>query len=172
MGVFRFKEFEVRNEVSAMKVNTDSVLLGVLCTVRKEDRRVLDIGTGTGAVALIVAQRLNRVKGGVPRGNVLCSGDCITGIDIDEGAASEAAFNFGGSPWANNMEALMIFRMAVTILLYRIPHIMKTVSSPPWREGELPGTPILYRIETYFPIRSGICPRMAGWLSSCLLLKK
>lgn len=104
MGVFRFKEFEVRNELSAMKVNTDSVLLGALCTVKKEDRRVLDIGTGTGVVALIVAQRLNRVKGGVPRGNVLCSGDCITGIDIDEGAASEAAFNFGGSPWANNME--------------------------------------------------------------------
>ena len=43
MGAFRFKEFEVRNELSAMKVNTDSVLLGALCTVKKEDRRVLDI---------------------------------------------------------------------------------------------------------------------------------
>ncbi len=51
MSVFRFKRFSVRNERSAMKVNTDGVLLGADTTVLPNDRRVLDVGTGTGTVA-------------------------------------------------------------------------------------------------------------------------
>ena len=58
MSVFRFKKFSVRNERSAMKVNTDGVLLGAATTVLPSDRRVLDVGTGTGTVALMIAQRL------------------------------------------------------------------------------------------------------------------
>lgn len=58
MSVFRFKRFSVRNERSAMKVNTDGVLLGAATTVLPNDRRVLDVGTGTGTVALMIAQRL------------------------------------------------------------------------------------------------------------------
>ena len=46
MPVFRFKRFEVSNDRSAMKVNTDGVLLGALMTVSSHDRRLLDIGTG------------------------------------------------------------------------------------------------------------------------------
>ena len=57
MPVFRFKYFDVQNERSAMKVNTDGVLLGALMTVRPGDTRLLDIGTGTGTVALMAAQR-------------------------------------------------------------------------------------------------------------------
>ena len=58
MGIFRFKRFNVVNERSAMKVNTDGVLLGAAMTLRPSDRRLLDIGTGTGTIALMAAQRL------------------------------------------------------------------------------------------------------------------
>ena len=59
MGVFRFKKFEVVNERSAMKVNTDGVLLGAAMTIKPADRCLLDIGTGTGTIALMAAQRLS-----------------------------------------------------------------------------------------------------------------
>ena len=58
MRIFRFKRFEVVNERSAMKVNTDGVLLGALMTILPADRTLLDIGTGTGTIALMAAQRL------------------------------------------------------------------------------------------------------------------
>ena len=55
MGIFHFKRFDVRNEKSAMKVNTDGVLLGVV--MDPSGKELLDIGTGTGTIALIAAQR-------------------------------------------------------------------------------------------------------------------
>ena len=92
MGIFRFKKFEVINERSAMKVNTDGVLLGAAMTLAPSDSRLLDIGTGTGTIALMAAQRL---AGAV----------WIDAIDIDEPSASEAAANFEHSPWAESLHA-------------------------------------------------------------------
>ncbi|MBR5274588.1 MAG: methyltransferase [Bacteroidales bacterium] len=92
MSVFRFKRFEVVNERSAMKVNTDGVLLGAAMTILPEDRRYLDIGTGTGTIALMAAQRSG-------------ADISIDAIDIDEPSASEAAMNFSKSPWAENLKA-------------------------------------------------------------------
>ncbi len=57
MGVFNFKRFAVVNERSAMKVNTDGVLLGAAMTIKETDRTMLDVGTGTGTIALMAAQR-------------------------------------------------------------------------------------------------------------------
>lgn len=106
MGVFRFKKFEVVNERSAMKVNTDGVLLGAAMTILPSDRTMLDVGTGTGTIALMAAQRLssailnsssvilNEVKN--PR---------IDAIDIDEASASEASANFINSPWNSILKA-------------------------------------------------------------------
>ena len=106
MGVFRFKKFEVVNERSAMKVNTDGVLLGAAMTISPSDRTMLDVGTGTGTIALMAAQRLssailnsssvilNAVKN--PR---------IDAIDIDEASASEASANFINSPWNSILKA-------------------------------------------------------------------
>ena len=58
MSVFRFKKFNVVNERSAMKVNTDGVILGAAMSILPSDRSMLDIGTGTGTIALMAAQRL------------------------------------------------------------------------------------------------------------------
>lgn len=83
-SVFRFKQFAVRNSMAAMKVGTDGVLLGAWCPVEGA-LRVLDVGTGTGLIALMVAQR-----------NVLAM---IDAVDIDHAACDEAGFNVANSPW-------------------------------------------------------------------------
>ncbi len=98
MSVFHFKRFDVRNERSAMKVNTDGVLLGAATEVFPEDRHVLDIGTGTGTVALMIAQRLESMRSGGEWN--------IQGIDIDAPSAEEAAGNFRNSPWKDHLEAV------------------------------------------------------------------
>ena len=100
MSVFRFKRFEVVNERSAMKVNTDGVLLGAAMTLKEGDRRLLDIGTGTGTIALMAAQRLAGIPGQAGNEEVR-----IDAIDIDEPSAVEAAANFARSPWAEHMHA-------------------------------------------------------------------
>ena len=111
MSVFHFKKFDVVNERSAMKVNTDGVLLGAAMTIRQDDRRLLDIGTGTGTIALIAAQRVLEIpgqagddeKGAVD--DVKGSDVMIDAIDIDEPSASEASVNFDESPWAEHLWA-------------------------------------------------------------------
>lgn len=117
MGVFRFRKFEVRNEKSAMKVNTDGVLLGALMTVTGKERRLLDIGTGTGTIALMAAQRLSAAFSMKSHGAELHAqhqaekrqpespGFLIDAVDIDAASAEEAGANFIGSPWADNLRS-------------------------------------------------------------------
>jgi tRNA1Val (adenine37-N6)-methyltransferase len=103
MSTFRFKKFEVVNERSAMKVNTDGVLLGASMTLRSSDRFLLDIGTGTGTIALIATQRLaDSVK---PEAPMARQDARIDAIDIDEASAVEAAANFRNSPWSESLQA-------------------------------------------------------------------
>lgn len=91
MAVFRFKQFSVSNTHSAMKVNTDGVLLGAAMTIPENASRMLDIGTGTGTIALMAAQRHPGAE--------------IHAIDIDQASASEAAENFKESPWSERLVA-------------------------------------------------------------------
>ena len=84
---FRFKRFCIRHDRCAMKVGTDGVLLGAWGCV--EGRRILDIGTGTGLIALMAAQR-----------NPLAS---VLGIDIDEEAVRQAQENVGESPFSGRV---------------------------------------------------------------------
>ena len=100
MNVFRFKQFDVVNERSAMKVNTDGVLLGAAMTIYPSDSRLLDVGTGTGTIALMAAQRLSCE---IPdqAGNDIV----VDAIDIDEPSATEAGQNFRSSPWAEILRA-------------------------------------------------------------------
>ncbi len=102
MGVFRFKRFEVVNERSAMKVNTDGVLLGAAMTINSSDRVLLDIGTGTGTIALMAAQRfLDFARNDNEEARNLT----VHAIDIDAISAEEAAMNFSNSPWSEHLQA-------------------------------------------------------------------
>lgn len=83
---FRFKQFTVQQDQCAMKVGTDGVLLGALAT---GGSKILDIGTGTGLVALIMAQR--------------CPEAQLTAIDIDAAACGQAAQNVAQSPFAERI---------------------------------------------------------------------
>ena len=111
MGVFQFKRFNVVNERSAMKVNTDGVLLGAAMTIRPDDRRLLDIGTGTGTIALMAAQRALGIPGQAGDDKPVTGDDkpetegdvMIDAIDIDEPSATEAAENFKASPWSDHL---------------------------------------------------------------------
>ena len=71
-----------------MKVCTDATLFGAMAPV-KPGMRVLDIGTGTGLLALMVAQ---------------LGAASITGVEIDQGAGEEAGFNFENSPWRDSLQ--------------------------------------------------------------------
>lgn len=126
MGIFRFKRFEVLNERSAMKVNTDGVLLGASMTIRPSDRYLLDVGTGTGTIALMAAQRLEKIL----------SDHSIVAIDIDEASATEAAANFINSPWSDNLRvfhtSLDEFTMTVVDRKYDL-----IFSNPPYFEDSL-----------------------------------
>lgn len=95
MEYFKFKQFKVKNVSSAMKLGTDSVLLGAWAPLHDGDRRVLDIGTGTGVVALMIAQRISHQEG-----------VSIDAIDIDLPSVEEASHNFEISPWSGSLHAL------------------------------------------------------------------
>ena len=100
-GSFRFKRFTIRNDKAALKVGTDAVLLGAAMTVSPDDSTLLDIGTGTGVIALMVAQRL---LGEAPHQKI--AEMRIFAIDIDGPSAEEAAENFAYSPWASALTAI------------------------------------------------------------------
>ena len=82
---FKFKQFTVCHDRCAMKVGTDGVLVGAWAEL-PEEGRVLDLGTGTGLIALMAAQR--------------CQAP-VCGIDVDEAAVEQALENVAASPWAD-----------------------------------------------------------------------
>ncbi len=90
-SIFRFKQFEVRNHLAAMKVGTDGVLLGAWCRI-VAPKHVLDIGTGTGLIALMIAQRDSKAT--------------IDALDIEKTACEEAAYNVAHSPWSGRIRVV------------------------------------------------------------------
>ena len=86
---FRFKEFIVEQDKAAMKIGTDSVLLGSWVSVNNKIQTVLDIGTGTGILALQIAQRI--------------TSETIDAIEIDALAFEQAFQNFENSPWSDRL---------------------------------------------------------------------
>ncbi len=87
---FRFKEFTVRQSHSAMKVGTDGVILGAWADVTFEHSpSILDVGSGTGLIALMVAQRNKDA--------------IVDAVEIEQGAAIEAKHNFENSPFCKRL---------------------------------------------------------------------
>lgn len=86
--MFRFKQFKVDQSGCAMKINTDGVLLGALAEADQPEN-ILDIGTGTGVIALMLAQRFENSR--------------IDAVEIDQSAAETASRNFSNSPFAERM---------------------------------------------------------------------
>ena len=86
---FKFKQFSVKQQKSAMKIGTDAVLLGAWTSLENMPFSILDIGTGTGVIALQLAQRSNA--------------DTIDAIEIEANAYEEAVTNFENSDWSDRL---------------------------------------------------------------------
>ena len=87
---FHFKQFSVRHDKCTMKVGTDAVLLAAWADVSAA-HQILDIGTGSGVIALMIAQRT------LPSAH-------IEAVEIEKESADQAAENFGSSPWRSRLK--------------------------------------------------------------------
>lgn len=88
---FQFKQFFIEHDQCAMKVNTDGILLGAIADVSNA-QQILDLGTGSGLIAIMLAQR------------TACSQ--ITAIELEPNAYQQAKSNAQASPWAERIHIL------------------------------------------------------------------
>ncbi|QXP68917.1 methyltransferase [Polaribacter sp. R2A056_3_33] len=89
MKPFKFKEFTIQQDKTAMKVGTDGVLLGAWCSVADYPDTILDIGAGTGVIALMIAQRSDAMT--------------IDAVEVDENAYEQTVSNFEESDWGDRL---------------------------------------------------------------------
>lgn len=89
MALFKFKQFAIAQDRCAMKVGTDAVLLGAWTPLENNPFSILDIGAGTGIIALMLAQRSTASQ--------------IDALEIDEDAYEQAVVNFENSPWNDRL---------------------------------------------------------------------
>jgi tRNA1Val (adenine37-N6)-methyltransferase len=87
--MFAFKKFSVNQDKTAMKIGTDAVLLGAWCPIDNHPNTILDIGTGSGIIALMLAQRTEAQQ--------------IDALEIEENAYEQAVDNFENSPWSDRL---------------------------------------------------------------------
>lgn len=87
--MFTFKQFSIQQDKTAMKVGTDGVLLGSWAPIDHNPFSILDVGAGTGIIALMLAQRTNAEQ--------------IDALEIDEDAYEQAVENFENSPWGDRL---------------------------------------------------------------------
>jgi tRNA1Val (adenine37-N6)-methyltransferase len=113
---FQFKQFSILHEASSMKVGTDAVLLGAFIQTEKQEK-ILEVGTGCGVVALMLAQKGNRVLA----------------IDIHAPSVEEAQQNFSSSVFAAFLIAdeIDFFKLQAPVKFDRI------VSNPPFFQNSL-----------------------------------
>ncbi len=117
---FRFKQFEVVQSRSSMKVGTDAVLLGAWANVQLSGSgRLLDVGAGTGVIALICAQR--------------CPACRVEAIEIHPGSAEDCAENFTRSPWGDRMTLIQ----GDFLQLNNGRHYQIIISNPPYFSDSL-----------------------------------
>ena len=120
---FRFKKFTVHQQGAARKVGTDGVLMGAWARVRPDDKKYLDIGTGTGLIALMLAQRTENM------------GATIDAVEIDRGSYMQALENAAASGWGDRVS---LFNLPVqdfaTQSDTKYAHI---IANPPYFVGSL-----------------------------------
>jgi tRNA1Val (adenine37-N6)-methyltransferase len=150
---FRFKKFEIIQEKSAMKVGTDGVLLGAWADY-DNPKQILDIGTGTGLIALMLAQRFSNAT--------------ITAIEIDKPAGDEAKNNFSNSEWNNRLKLINIDFLKweepdkFDLLVCNPPYFTNDLQSPDKqraiaRSGTASGTSILCKAIDFMHQNSQVC---------------
>lgn len=115
---FHFKQFSINHQQSSMPVGTDAVLLGASITLNKPER-ILDVGTGCGVLALIMAQRLPTSQ--------------IDAIDIDLDSIIEAEQNFLNSPWSNRLNG-----SKTSFQEYNNSPYDLIISNPPYYQNSYP----------------------------------
>ncbi|MFK5959649.1 MAG: methyltransferase [Lutibacter sp.] len=86
---FQFKQFIIQQDKAAMKVGTDGVLLGAWVNLNFNPRSILDIGAGTGLIALMMAQR--------------CNAELIDAIELDDNSYEQTVENFENSDWGDRL---------------------------------------------------------------------
>lgn len=118
--MFAFKQFAVCQDRCAMKVGTDGVLLGAWAKV-EECQRILDVGTGTGLIALMAAQR---------------SQAHVTAIDLDEGAVAQAQENVAASPWKQRIRVVAMDMRNMELEEHEAP-FDALLCNPPFFENSL-----------------------------------
>jgi tRNA1Val (adenine37-N6)-methyltransferase len=89
MSKFSFKQFSIEQDRCAMKIGTDGVLLGAWTPIQNNPFSILDIGSGTGIIALMLAQRSHAEQ--------------IDAVEIDEEAYEQSVDNFEKSPWSERL---------------------------------------------------------------------
>lgn len=87
--LFRFKQFSIAQDRCAMKVGTDGVLLGAWVNLQGNPQSILDVGAGTGLIALMLAQRSDAAL--------------IDALEIDDAAYEQCTENFEDSPWGDRL---------------------------------------------------------------------
>ena len=118
---FQFRQFVVHQQRCAMKVGTDGTLLGAWAAAPSGQCRILDIGTGTGLIALMMAQRFPEAE--------------VTGIDIDEDAVAQADENVRLSPFSERIRICHLDILNFTDII----GFDAIVSNPPYFVDSLAG---------------------------------
>ena len=111
---FQFKQFNISQQNAGMKVGTDGVLLGAWAPVDIA-QTILDIGTGTGLIALMMAQR---------------SSAWIHGVELESAAYQDACLNVAASPWSNRIQISNCAVQEFVLNCYETFELI--VSNPPY----------------------------------------
>lgn len=148
--VFRFKQFSVNQDNVAMRINTDGVLLGAWCNlplqqyIESQGVRILDVGTGSGVIALMIAQRAVQIGRGSNDGNSITDNllnISIIGIDSDIPSAKRAAENFKSSSFEAILHAKAIDLQSFTtdkfdLIVSNPPYFINSLKSPSARKNQ------------------------------------
>ena len=168
--MFQFKQFAVDQSGCAMKINTDGVLLGALANTHAP-KQILDIGTGTGVIALMLAQRFENAF--------------IDALEIDKSAASTASQNLENSKFHNRLSSYTV-AFQDFFLKYTYKKYDLIVSNPPFyinslRSPEDRLNTAKHANESFFEdllscVKNHLCPQGIFWiivpLDTSALIKK